>query len=85
MRKSEVNRRNFIKVMTGGSSIILIPSVLSACSNGDTANLEGPPLAESSRRLPVNMQATRIKQNPAQDGALKVLGVGRIASVLRAS
>jgi len=46
MRKSEVNRRNFIKVMTGGSSIILIPSVLSACSNGDTANLEGPPLAE---------------------------------------
>ena len=35
MREIAVNRRNFIKVMTGGSSIVLIPSVLSACSNGD--------------------------------------------------
>ena len=36
MKKTEVNRRNFIKVMTGGSSIILIPSLLGACSNGDS-------------------------------------------------
>ena len=36
MRKIEVNRRNFIKVMTGGSSIFLIPSVLGECSNGDS-------------------------------------------------
>ncbi len=36
MRKIEVNRRNFIKVMTGGSSIFLIPSVLGACSSGDS-------------------------------------------------
>jgi len=31
-----MNRRNFIKVMTGSSSFVLIPSVLSACSNGDS-------------------------------------------------
>ena len=36
MKKTEVNRRNFIKVMTGGSSIILIPSVLGACNSGDS-------------------------------------------------
>lgn len=30
-----INRRNFIKVMTGGASIILIPSVLGGCGNGD--------------------------------------------------
>jgi len=29
------NRRNFIKVMAGGSSIILIPSLLGACGKGD--------------------------------------------------
>ena len=61
MRKSEVNRRNFIKVMTGGSSIILIPSVLSACSNGDTANLEGPPLAESGRWLTLGIRHTQAR------------------------
>ena len=33
-------------------------------------------MAESSRWLTVNMQATRVKQNPALDGALKVHGVG---------
>lgn len=31
-----MNRRNFIKVMTGSSSFVLIPSVLGACSNGDS-------------------------------------------------
>ncbi len=36
MRKTELNRRNFIKVMTGGASIVLIPSVLGACSSGDS-------------------------------------------------
>jgi len=30
------DRRNFIKVMAGGSSVILIPSLLGACSKGDT-------------------------------------------------
>jgi len=30
-----MNRRNFIKVMTGGSSVILIPSVLGGCGSGD--------------------------------------------------
>ena len=30
-----INRRNFIKVMAGGSSIVLIPSVLGACGSGD--------------------------------------------------
>jgi len=36
MKKTGVNRRNFIKVMTGGSSIFLIPSVIGACSSGDS-------------------------------------------------
>lgn len=30
-----MDRRNFIKVMAGGSSTVLIPSVLSACNQGD--------------------------------------------------
>jgi hypothetical protein len=30
-----MNRRNFIKVMAGGSSIILVPSLLGACGNGN--------------------------------------------------
>ena len=36
MRDSAINRRNFIKVMTGSSSFVLVPSVLGACSNGET-------------------------------------------------
>ncbi len=35
MSKIAVNRRSFIKVIAGGSSIILIPSLLGGCSNGD--------------------------------------------------
>jgi hypothetical protein len=31
-----INRRKFIKVMAGGSSVILIPSLLGACGDGDT-------------------------------------------------
>ena len=36
MRDFATKRRNFIKVMAGGSSIILIPSLLGACGDGDT-------------------------------------------------
>ncbi len=54
MREIAVNRRNFIKVMTGGSSIVLIPSVLSACSNGDTEiwleGWKGPMSGETENR-----------------------------------
>ena len=31
-----INRRNFIKVMAGGSSVVLIPGMLGACGNDDT-------------------------------------------------
>ena len=34
-KEQGMNRRNFIKVMTGGSTIVLVPSVLTACGNGD--------------------------------------------------
>ena len=30
-----INRRNFIKVMAGGSSVVLIPGMLGACGNDD--------------------------------------------------
>ncbi len=49
-----MNRRNFIKVMTGGSSIVLIPSVLGACGNGNAEvwleGWKGPSLDETDIR-----------------------------------
>ena len=46
MNISEVNRRNFIKVMAGGSSIVLIPSVLGVAD----------PIEHSPRRSVKNLQ-----------------------------
>jgi len=48
------DRRNFIKVMAGGSTVILIPSLLGACSNGDTEiwleGWKGPMVGETDIR-----------------------------------
>ncbi len=55
MNISEVNRRNFIKVMAGGSSIVLIPSVLGACGNKEAESWlegwKGPAADETDIRL----------------------------------
>ncbi len=82
MRNIEINRRNFIKVMTGGSSIILIPSVLGACNSGDSKIwLEGwnGPMADETDIRWIVLSYAILAANPhnTQPWIVDLTGEGR--------